>query len=201
MAKAGRIREEENEIISCGGDCAKNHVLKINLNCSSTASRSKQEKNIERAKEGNWVLYSDGSKNKEGRVGSGWVSHRGKIQGKEGLGKLATVWDREVKVVAEALSAWDKSGKVIVLADSQVAIPSIKQAGKTGKTRTGELRKVMRKIEEGRNVLEPNAVSLGWVKSHIGIKGYEEADRKAKLDADIADPAFPGIIEGNFKEA
>lgn len=47
----------------------------------------------------------DGSKNEEGRVASEWVLHGGKIQGKEGLRKLATVWDGEIEVIAEALTA------------------------------------------------------------------------------------------------
>ena len=201
MGKAGKIREEGNERISWGGDCAKNCVPEIDLNCSPTDSKSKWKRNIEKVKEGNWVLYSNGSKNEEGKVGSGWVSHGGRIQGKEGLGKLVTVWDGEVKAVAEALSAWDKSGKVIVLSDSQATIAAIKKAGKTGKARTGELRKLMRKIEEGRKAIGHNSVSLGWVKSHIGIKGNEEADKKAKLGADEEDPAFLVVIEGGLKEA
>ena len=79
MGKAGKIREEGNERISCGGDCVKNYVPEINLNCSSTAPKSKWEDSIERIKEDNWVLYSDSSKSEKGRVGSGWVSHGGKI--------------------------------------------------------------------------------------------------------------------------
>ena len=128
------------------------------------------------------------------------MSHGGKIQGKEGLRKLATVWDGEVKAEAEALSAWDKSGRIIILTDSQAAIAAIKKARKTGKARTGELRKVMRKIEEGRKALGPNAVNLEWVKAHIVDKDNEEADKKAKLGADIEDPTFPIITEGGPKD-
>ena len=91
IGKAGRIREEGNKRLSWEGNCVKNIVSEINLNCSTNATCSKWEKSIERVKEGNWVLYSDGSKNEKGRVGSEWVSHRGKIQGKVGLRKLATV--------------------------------------------------------------------------------------------------------------
>ena len=75
MGKAGRVREKGKEKIRWGGNCAKNEVLEIDLNCSAIATKAKWEKSIEKAKEGNWVLYSDGSKNEEEKVGSGWISH------------------------------------------------------------------------------------------------------------------------------
>ena len=78
---------------------------------------------------------------------------------------------------------WDKCSKIIVLTDLQVAIAAIKNAGKMGKARMGELRKVIRGIVEGKRELRPKTVSFGWDKSHIGIKGNEEADKKAKLEA------------------
>ena len=81
-----------------------------------------------------------------------------------------------------------------------MAIVAIRKAGKTGKARTKELKKVMRKIEVRNRVLEPKAISLKWVKSHIGIKGNEEADKKVKLGADEDDPTFPVIMEGSLKE-
>ena len=62
------------------------------------------------------------------------------------MGKLVTVWDGNIKVITEALTDWDKSGKVIVLTDSQVAIAAIRNAGNIGKARIGELRKVIRRI-------------------------------------------------------
>ena len=61
------------------------------MNCSVIATKSKWEKSMERVKKDNWVICFDGSKNEEGRVGSGWVSHGGKIQRNVGLEKLATV--------------------------------------------------------------------------------------------------------------
>ena len=102
--------------------------------------------------------------------------------------------------MVEALSAWDKRGKIIVLSDFQAAIAAIKKAGITGKARMGELRKAMREIKEGRRAIGPNVVSLRWIKSHIGIRGNEEANKKVKLDTDIEDPAFPMITEGGLKE-
>ena len=79
-------------------------------------------------------------------------------------------------------------------------IAAIKKVGKTGKTRMWDLRKVKRKIEEVKIAIGPNAVSLRWVKLHVGIKGNEEEDKRAKLDADIEDFAFTVIIEGGLKE-
>ena len=79
-------------------------------------------------------------------------------------------------------------------------IAAMKEAWKTGKARTGELRKVMRKIEEGREAILPNTVSHELVQSHIGIKGNEEAHKRAKLGADIEDPTFPVFTKGGQKE-
>ena len=116
------------------------------------------------------------------------------------MGKTATACDGEIKVIAEALTAWDKRKKVIVLSDYHATIAAIKKAGKRVKARTRELWKLMRKIEEGKKILGPNAVSLGWVKSYIGITGNEEEDKRAKMGADAENPVFPNITEGALKE-
>ena len=84
---------------------------------------------------------------------------------------------------------------MIVLTDSQTAIAVIRKAGKTGKARTEELRKVMRKIKQEKKALGCKAVSIGWVKAYIRIKGNEEADKRAKLGTDEEDPTFPVIIQ------
>lgn len=59
----------------------------------------------------------------------------------------------------------------------------------------------MWKREEEKQAIGPNIVSLGWVKSHIGIKGNKEADKKVKLDADEEVSEFPIITEGGLKKA
>ena len=66
---------------------------------------------------------------------------------------------------------------MIILTDFQVAIAAIKKAEKTRKVRTRELKKVMRKIEKGKRALGPKAFNFRWVKSYVGIKGNEEADK------------------------
>ena len=60
---------------------------------------------MERVKEGNWILYIDSSKNEEGRVRSRWVLYGETMQKKEGMGKLVTVWEEEIKGVVEVLAA------------------------------------------------------------------------------------------------
>ena len=71
MGKARRLREEWNERIRWGGNYVKNEVSEIDLNCSAIALKSKWKKSIEKAKEGHWVFYSDGSNSKGGEVGGG----------------------------------------------------------------------------------------------------------------------------------
>ena len=104
------------------------------MKCSANAPKRKWEKSIEKAKERNWVFYSDSSKNKEGRVGYGWMSHERKFEVKKGLGKLATVQNEEIKEVTKALEDWDKSRKVIVLTDSQAVIALLKISRKNKKS-------------------------------------------------------------------
>ena len=79
IEKVGRVKKEGNESLSWKGNCTKIEVLEINLNYSVNTPKAKWEKSIERVKEGNWVLYSDSSKNDGEKVGSGWVSYRERI--------------------------------------------------------------------------------------------------------------------------
>ena len=62
--------------------------------------------------------------------------------------------------MVEGLTKWNKSNKIIILTGFQAAIAAIKKTGKMGKTRTDELRKVIRRFEEGKREFRPIAVSL-----------------------------------------
>ena len=64
---------------------------------------------------------------------------------------------------------------IMILADSQAAIAAIKKAGKTGKARTRDLAAIVKGIRARKG-----RTRLGWVKSHIGIEGNEQADHLAK---------------------
>ena len=66
--------------------------------------------------------------------------------------------------------------------------------------RTGELKKIMRKIENGKRDLGLNAVSFVYVKSHIGIKGNKEADKKPKVETKEVEARHLVIMEGRLRE-
>ena len=66
-------------------------------------------------------------------------------------------------------------GEILVLADSQAAIAVVKKAGRTGRARSKDLADIIKIIRN-----RDGRTSLGWVKSHIGIEGNEQADVLAK---------------------
>ena len=78
---------------------------------------------------------------------------------------------------------------------------AIKKSVKTGKARTGKLRKAMKEKKEERRGLGPKAVSLEWVKSHIGIADNEAQDEETKSGTEEEDPAFLVIMERGLKGA
>ena len=138
----------------------------------------------------------NGSKDKLGRVGAGWYGEGGAAEGFVGLGKVATVWGGEVAGVRKALDAVDRSKKVLILSDSQAAIAVVKKAGRLGKARTRDLRKVIQHTRWRQEELGLGAVRFGWVKSHIGIHGDEKADEQAKLGAQDYTQTSPILQKG-----
>jgi len=64
----------------------------------------------------------------------------------------------------------------VILLDSQAAIAAVRKAGRTGKARTAELRKVMMDIGEGQTRLGANTMSFRWVRAHNEVHGNEMAD-------------------------
>lgn len=78
-----------------------------------------------------------------------------------------------------------------------MVIAAIKKVGNTGKARTEELRKVIRKIEEGKRELEHGLVSLRWVRSYVGIRGNEGGDKQANM---CANTEVLVIMEEDLKE-
>ena len=63
---------------------------------------------------------------------------------------------------------------VVILADSKAAIAAVRKAGRTGKSRSRHLKKVVDEIAE--RVEGGGVVRVGWVKAHTGIPGNEAAE-------------------------
>jgi len=110
-----------------------------------------------------------------------------------------TVWDGEVAGLRGAPTPVP-ARKILILSDSQAAIAATKQAGRTGKARTGNLRWVVSEIGRRKEELGEDSLTLGGVKAHVGIYGNEEADKLAKEGAEKI-PNTTQITEGRLKQA
>jgi len=202
QSKAGILKEEGHEKLSLGGRVEKVEIPEVKLLTQADSKAEVWTEAINQAREYCQVtgIYTDGSMSEDGVVGAGWYVEGGKQSGMTTLGKLATVWDGEVCGVRGALEDAPSETNVLILSDSQAAIAAVKKAGKTGKARTADLRKVMMEIKERQSRLGPNAVSFGWVKAHNEVHGNEKADQLAK-QATTVYPEEPQITEGGLKQA
>ena len=109
---------------------------------TSCAADIWEEKIAEVTEEQDAIMFTDGSKGKDGRVAGGWAKdtfQAGPRDGGRYLGEGATVWDGEVAGMAEALERGPRGRGMLILADSMAAIQAVRKAGKTGKARSGEL--------------------------------------------------------------
>jgi len=84
----------------------------------------------------------------DGVVGAGWYVEGGKRMGRVVLGKVATVWDGEVCGMRGALEDPPNDSNILILSDAQAAVAAVKKAGRTGRARTADLRRVMMDIKE-----------------------------------------------------
>ena len=166
--------------IEWGGECPTIEVDIRTLVVPKDATNEDWARAIAGATEGRRVIYSDGSKSEgvEGMVGGGWFESDD-IRGGVAVGGRATVSDAEVAGIEGALRAVGNN-LVFILSDSQGAIRAVRKAGERGIARTRGLREVVSLISDWENKVGAGAVSLAWVKAHVGIPGNESADLEAK---------------------
>ena len=176
--------------LSFGGDCWRGHVDVVDLGpCKSSASVV-WERAIKEAGERRLVVYTDGSRDGDGRVGGGWHAP-GLGAGSVAVGSIATVWDGEVAGIRQPLMMAPEVD-VLVLSDSTAALQAIKGAARSAHGHTRDLVQVVDEI--GRRSLLGLSTQFGWVKAHAGIVGNERADLMAK--AGCRESLLPQITEG-----
>lgn len=131
---------------------------------------------IEVAASGDLVVYTDGRRHQEGRVGHSCHAD-GNGAGSVAVGSVAAVWDEEVAGIQQALRlTLDVS--VLVLLNSKPAQLGIRQAAKSGHGRTRDLVEVVDEV--GRRTGMGLDIWFWLVKAHIGIWVNECAELMAK---------------------
>ena len=160
--------QDSEATISWGGEVESCEVEEVRIGCSASCSADTWEEKIaEVAEEQEAIMFTDGSKGKDGRVAGDWAKdtlQAGPRNGGRYLGEGATVWDGEIAGMAEALERGPRGRGMLILADSMAAIQAVKKAGRTGKARSRELVSVMKEVRKRGNV------RFAWVKAHVGTK-------------------------------
>ena len=179
--------------LSLSGSCWRGAIGVVDLGLGGEALVGEWEAAIERVRDGDGLLFTDGSRDEFGRVGGGWWGSR-RGSGSVVVGTVATVWDGEVAGMQLALESVAVS-PVLVLSDSQAAIASVRNAVACGSARSADLRVVVDMIGEWDSAEVP--IRFAWVKAHVGIAGNEFADELAKLGCTREDA--PVVTEGGVQ--
>ena len=178
--------------LSFGGDCWRGHVDVLDLGPCKSSTSDVWEWAIKEAGERRLVVYTDSSKDGDGRVG-GWWHAPANGAGSVAVGSIATVWDGEVAGIRQALRMAPKVD-VLLLSDSTAALRAIRRAARSRRGRTRDLVEVVDEV--GRHSLLGLSTRFGWVKAHAGINGNERADLMAK--AGCRESLLPQVTEGGL---
>ena len=112
--------------LSFRGTCWRGRVDVVDLGPSKSSTCAVWEQAIRGAGDRRLVVYTDGSRDSDGRVG-GWWHAPGNGAGSVAVGSIATVWDGEVAGIRQALRM-APDVDVLVLSDSTAALQAIKRA-------------------------------------------------------------------------
>ena len=165
----------------------------VDLGPCKSATPEVWERAIKEASEGRLVVYTDGSRDLDGRVGGGWHAAENGA-GSVAVGSIATVWDGEVAGIRQALRMAPEVD-MLVLSDSTAALQAIVRAAHSGRGRTRDLVEVVDEV--GRRGRLGLSTQFGWVKAHAGIGGNERADLMAKVGG--RESLLPQVTEGGVR--
>ena len=130
--------------LSFGGDCWHRHVDVVDLGSCKSSTSKVWEQAIKEVGERRLVVYTDGSRDGDGRVGVGWHAS-GNGAGSIAVGSIATIWDGEVAGIRPALRMAPEVD-ILVLSDSTAALRAIKRAAHSGRGRTRNLVEVVHEV-------------------------------------------------------
>jgi len=123
LNKAAEVGDGD-EGLSIGGRIEKGEIPEVKLQANKDLKADKWELVISEAREESIGVFTNSSMSEEGRVGSGWHVE-GLAGSKEGMGKLAMVWDGEIAGMQEGIQMAPEDHKILLLSDSQAAIAAI----------------------------------------------------------------------------
>ena len=179
--------------LSFRGACRRGSVDVVDLRPSKSSTCAVWERAIREAGERRLVVYTDGSRDSDGRVGGGWHAP-GNGAGSVAVGSIATVWDGEVAGTRQALRM-APDVDTLVLSDLTEALRAIKRAADRGHGRSMDLVEVMDEI--GRRIMKGLSTQFGWVKAHVSVDGNERADLMAKEGC--RESLLPQVTEGGVR--
>ena len=179
--------------LSFGGVCWPGSVDVVDLRPSKSSTSAVWERAIREAGERRLVVYTDGRRDSDGRVGGGWHAS-GNGAGSVAVGNIATVWDGEVSGIRQALRMAPDMD-MLVLSDSSAALWAIKRAADRGRGHSRDLVEVVDEV--GRHSMRELSTQFGWVKAHVGVDGNERADLMAK--AGCRKSLLPQVTEGSVR--
>ena len=127
--------------LSLGGVCWRGCVDVVDLGPCKSSSPEVWESAIREVGEERLVVYTDGSRDGDGRVGGGRHAPENRAGSVE-VGNIATVCDGEVAGIRQALRMSPKVD-ILVLFDSTAALQAIKHAARDGRGRSRDLVEVV----------------------------------------------------------
>ena len=179
--------------LSFGGTCSRGSVDVVDLGPSKSSTCAVWERAIREVAGQRLVVYTDSSRDSDGRVGGGWHA-AGNGAGSVAVGNFATVWDGEVPGIRQAFRM-APAMDVLVLSDSTAALRAINRAADRGRGRSRDLVEVVDEI--GRRITKGLSTQFGWVKAHVGVDGNERADLMAK--AGCMESLLPQVTQGGVR--